>query len=342
MNPAAAERSMPLRTDAAPPVVIAIVVSFNSAPHLVSCLSSLEGQRGVHPAVRVIDNASSDGSAELVRRRFPHVHVQENTGNLGFARANNQVLEREAADFYALVNPDTVLAPDALAACMDYMSRDARAGLVATRLVFPDGTLQPSCHSFLGFRNLLGETFGVHRILPGLRSLSSLYMPWFRHDRIAEVDWIQGAFLVARGEMVRAVGGFDPAFFMYGEEMDWCRRMRRVGWSVVFLPDPPVVHAGGASSGPAAGPMFVENLKGRVRFLRKHRGLLAATAARALIAVSVLVRFPRHEAKATLRSLGGRSPGESSRMKRTVFRSALRWVLTGLPLSPPPAAGSGP
>lgn len=312
-----------------------IVVSYNSARHLPPCLCAIEAQRGADPQIHVVDNASSDGSAELVRRAFPRVRVVENPRNLGFARANNQVLERETAEFVAVVNPDTVLTPNALAACVDYLKRDPKAGAVATRLVFPEGTLQPSCHSFLNLGNLLGETFGVHRLLPGLRSLSSLHMPWFAHDRIAEVDWIQGTFLVVRGEVVRTVGGFDPDYFMYGEEMDWCRRIRRAGWKVVFLPEPAVVHVGGASSAPIAGPMFVENLKGRVRFLQKHRGYLVATAARALIAVSVLLRFAWREAEALGLSLAGRAPGEPLRQRRTMFRSAIRWVLRGLPLSAP-------
>src|SRR2546425_5351859 len=187
-----------------------ILVSYNSARHLRSCLSSLEVQQGVEVRIHVVDNASSDGSAELVRREFPRVHLMENPSNLGFARGANIVLEREEAEFYALVNPDTVIHPGALSACLDYLTRDSKAGAVAPRLVFPDGAPQPSCHAFLGLRNLLGETLGLHRIVPWARPFSSLYMPWFGHDRITEVDWVAGAFLVVRGEVVRAVGGFDP------------------------------------------------------------------------------------------------------------------------------------
>jgi GT2 family glycosyltransferase len=168
--------------------------------------------------------------------------------------------------------------------------------------------------------------------VPGLRAFSSLHMPWFRHDRVAEVDWIQGAFLVVRGDVVRTVGGLDPAFFMYGEEMDWCRRIRRAGWTTVFLPEPEVVHAGGASSGPIAGPMFVENLKGRVRFFTKHRGPIVAAAARALIAISVLLRVARDETQALGSRIARRSPEEPHRRRQAMLRSALRWVVRGLPV----------
>ena len=315
------------------PATIAVVVSYNSAGDLATCLSSLEAQRGVDVEIHVVDNASTDGSLGLVRREFPRAHLIANQANLGFARANNQVLERKDAEFYAVVNPDTVLPADALATCVNYLRSHPSAGVAATRLVFRDGTLQPSCHSFLGIRNLFGETFGLHRLLPGLRPLSSLHMPWFRHDRVLEVDWIQGAYLVVRGDVVRAVGGFDDAFFMYGEEMDWCRRIRDAGWSVVFLPEPSVIHVGGASSSSNAGPMFVENLKGRVRFLRKHRGVAVAGIARGLIAVSVLLRFVWREALALGRTASGRARRESPLLNQTMFRAAAHWVLRGLPLS---------
>ena len=332
MNPASEERSPPSREGAVPPTVIAVVVSYNSARDLPACLVSIQAQEGVRTEIRVVDNASHDESVALVRRDFPSADLIANRENAGFARANNQAIEPGAAEFYALVNPDAVLSPGALAACVEAMRHDAKVGVAATRLINPDGSLQPSCHSFLGLRNLFGETFGLHRLFPGVRSLSSLDMPWFAHDRVAEVDWIQGAFLVVRGEVVRVTGAFDPAFFMYGEEMDWCRRIRDAGWKVLFLPAPDVIHIGGASSAPIAGPMLVERLKGRILFLRKHRGPIVVTAARALIAMSVLLRFAWREVRNLGRKGAGRAPAEPDRLAQTMFRAAMRWVVRGLPV----------
>jgi GT2 family glycosyltransferase len=312
------------------PLVAAIVVSYNSALDLPAALRALQSQRGVRLEIHVVDNASRDESVALVRRDFPDVRVVANDRNVGFAMANNQVLEGSSAPFVALVNPDTIADPGAVAACVDYLTRNPGAGVAAPRLLHPDVSLQPSCYSFLSLRNLLGETLGAHRLFPGWRTLSSLHMPWFEHDRVAEVDWVTGAFLVVRREAVQAAGPLDPAFFMYGEEMDWCYRMRRAGWRTVFLPEPSVVHVRGASSAPVAGPMFVENLKGRIRFLRKHRGPWVATAARALIALSVFLRWPGKEVAA----LGRGGGAVARRQSRTMFRSAAAWVLRGLPLSP--------
>jgi GT2 family glycosyltransferase len=324
-----------------------VVVSFNSAAELPACLDSLAAQRGVDVDVHVVDNASSDGSAELVRARYPGVRLTANSENLGFARACNQVLLSVDAPAYALVNPDTVLSPGAIAACLDRLEQDPGAGIVAARIVHPDGRLQASCHGFLGLGNLFGETFFLDRLLPGVRPLSSLNMTWFAHDRVAEVDWVMGSFLVVRGATCRQVGGFDPDFFMYAEEMEWCYRVRRAGWKVVFLPAPSVVHVGGASSRPIAGPMFVENLKGKLRFFRKHRGGAATLAARALLACSVLLRHTGREIQALALRLAGRAPAEPLRLRLAMFRAARSWVLRGLPLGPPetpapPQTGGGP
>ena len=333
MNPLPVERNRPGEVSTATPNIIVVVVSYNSAHELPACLSSLEAQQGVMTEIHVVDNASRDESVTLTRRDFPRVRLTVNRENAGFARANNQVLESSLAEFYALVNPDTVVSPGAIAACVAALRNDPRVGVAGTRLLNADGSLQPSCYTFLGLRNLFGETFGIHRLLPGIRPFSSFRMPWFEHDRVAEVDWIPGAFLVVRGEVVRTVGAFDDSFFMYGEEMDWCRRMHDAGWKVLFLPEPAVLHLVGASSKPNAGPMFVENLMGRIHFLRKHRGEDVAAAARALVAASVLLRFVWCEARALAHSAVGRSSPESERLAQTMFRAAMRWVAHGLPVT---------
>jgi GT2 family glycosyltransferase len=320
---------------------VVIVVSYQSADELPACLDSLLDQRDVDLEIHVVDNASRDGSAALVRERYPQVRLHANADNRGFARANNQILCSTHAAMFALVNPDTVLAPTAIAACRDLLERRPDVGVVATRLVYPDGALQPSCHSFLTLTNLFGEALGLDYALPWIRPLSSLNMRWFGHDRPADVDWIQGAFLVVRGRVVDELGGFDPEFFMFAEEMDWCFRIRRAGWKVAFLPDPAVMHMGGASSRPMAGPMFVENLKGRLRFLRKHRGAWAEGMGRVFLSISVLGRLTAREAQARMRSLGGKPLGEPLRLRLEMFRSAAAWVMRGLPITPfaPPRSG---
>ena len=312
-----------------PPAVTVIVVSFRSRTELPDCLSSIAVQSGVAADTWVVDNASDDGSAALVAARFPATHLVANRDNVGFAAANNQVLANLATPYVALVNPDAVLPPTALATCVAYLEQHADVGAVATRLVHADGSHHPSCFGFLTLVNLFGETVGLDLLFPD-SPLGSYRRR--RHDRtrVVEADWIQGAFFVTRARVCREVGIFDPDYFMYGEEMDWCYRMRAAGWRVVRLPEPPVVHIGGVSSGTMPGPLFVELLKSRVRFLAKHRGAAATFVGRGLIAISVLIRATWWGG----RRLFDRGPLTEQRV--TMFAAALRWVAAGLPLSPPP------
>ena len=312
----------------------AVVVSYNSASELPACLEALASQNGVQLQVEVVDNASRDGSADLVRRFHPTVRVTETGANLGFARANNIVLDQTDAPFVALVNPDALLPPEAISTCIAALQENPRLAIAGTRLVHEDGTLQPSCHAFLDLWNLLGETLLLDRAFPTWHSLSSLHMRDFAHDERREVDWIQGAFLVVRTDAIRAVGAFDPDYFMYGEEMDLCYRLHRAGWKTVFLPAPPVVHFGGASSRPIAGPMFVEVLKSRVRFLSKHRGPVAVLLGRVIIGLSVLWRAAARWMQSLLVRLGGRPLPEPLALRVRMFSAAAAWVLRGLPLDP--------
>jgi GT2 family glycosyltransferase len=318
---------------------VAIVVSYNSSEELPSCLQSLLAQRDVSLDVWVVDNASKDASAALVRERFPSVHLLANSRNVGFARANNQVFEQADGPYYALVNPDTVLPPDAVATCVQYLEQHPRAGIVGTPLVSPEGRPQPSCQAFLGLWSLFEETFFLDR-LPRDPSRPTLRGTTRATREPMEADWLAGAFLVVRQAVIREIGGFDPAFFMYAEEMDWCYRARRAGWKVVYLPAPEVVHVGGASSRPIAGPMFIENMKGRLRFFHKHRGPLAIILARALLAISILFRGLAWESQWAVVRLTGRAPAEALLFRLTIFRAARRWVLRGLPLSPPEIEGA--
>lgn len=311
--------------------VTVVVVSFRSRNELPACLASIEAQEGVAVETWVVDNASDDGSATLVAERYPRVHLVANRDNAGFARANNQVLERLSTPYVALVNPDAVLPKAALATCIAFLEAHPELGAVATRLVYPDGSHHPSCFGFLGLVNLFGETFGLDLLFP--RSpLGSLRRRPYDRSRVVEPDWIQGAFFVTRRSVCEQVGVLDPDFFMYGEEMDWCYRMRKAGLRVACLPEPPVRHEGGASSRTMPGPLFVELLKNRVRFLHKHRGALVAAVGRVLVACSVVLRAGYWGGR---RLLDG---SERTRERVAMFGAALGWVARGLPLSPFEAA----
>jgi N-acetylglucosaminyl-diphospho-decaprenol L-rhamnosyltransferase len=322
---------------AALPEVHAVVVTFNSAGHAIACLGALLAQEGVRVRIDVVDNASSDDTVACVRAAFPGVAVDVAPGNLGFARANNRVLARTDAPWVALVNPDTVAPPGTLAACVAALVARPRAGVVGPRQRDGEGRDQVSALPFPGLLNVASEAFGLDRLLGGIPALGPRLpirrMPGFRADRAARVDWLQGSFLVVRGAALAAAGPLDPAYFMYGEDVEWCRRMKGAGYEAWYLPEPIVTHYGGASAGAAAPALFVESWKGRLRYFRDHRGPAAAALATALTAAAILLRAAFREIQSLGFRVAGRALPAGVAHRRALFRSAAAWVASGMPLA---------
>lgn len=225
-----------------------VIVSWNVCEPLRACLSALrEDGSGCVGEVFVVDNASSDGTAEAVAAEFPEVRLTRNRENLGFARACNQALRVATGDFVCLLNPDTEVCPGALGDLVDFMETHPTAGAAGPCLLNPDGTVQPNGGPFPA----LAATF-----LRATR-LSALRRRWFerrycwgREDFSAtvQVDQLSGACLVLRRAALDAVGLLDEEFFLYYEEVDWLLRARRLGWQTWYVPSSRVTHRWGAST----------------------------------------------------------------------------------------------
>jgi GT2 family glycosyltransferase len=302
------------------PRVVAIVVTFHSAARIERCLAALAAQRGVEVDTVVVDNASGDDTLARVRR-VAGVRVVEAGGNLGYGRANNLVLLGEPAPWFAIVNPDVVCPPDTLACGLEVLRSEPRVGLVGFRQAAPDGTPQPAALAFPDLGTVLAETLGLFR-----RADAPGAPPGFDPARAQDVDWLAGSCLVVRGEAARASGGFDPAIFMYGEDVDWCMRLARLGWRRRYLPAPVVEHAGGASADPGAGSgsaaLYVEHLKGRLLFFERYRGGFATLLLRALTALAVGGRLALH---ALL------PPTATRAASRARLLAGWRWIRSGMP-----------
>lgn len=260
-----------------------IIVSWNVCGLLRACLSSLPASlspsasptshllphvsRLPPPETIVIDNASTDGSADMVANDFPGVRLIRNTENIGFGRANNQGIVLAQGHYILLLNSDTLLPPGVLAQLVDFMETHPQAGACSPRLLLPDGRPQP--YAFGGDPSL-GYLLrrGVNRLL-FKRPL---------HDWAATtsqpVDWVSGACLLLRREALQQTGGFDEAFFMYFEDVDLCLRLRQAGWQVWHHPAVGITHIGGQSlkQNPAAQAAYQQSLR---HFYRKHYSLPA-------------------------------------------------------------------
>jgi len=263
------------------PDVSVVVVTWNALPWLEQCLESVRGREVV-----VVDNGSTDGTVAFVRERFPEVRVIEQE-NKGMGGGNNAGMRAVDGRYFFLLNSDAWVVDDALDQLIAFADESPEAAVVGPKLLNTDGTLQRSVRGEPTLWRLATEYLFIRKLAPRSKRLNPLYRGDFQHDRAAEVDWLFGPALLVRREAADAVGLFDEDFFMFSEEVDWMTRFRRAGWSVMFFPGAEVVHVGGASHG---GRMYVENLRGHLRWFAKHRGAKDAERVRKLLLWSLRLR----------------------------------------------------
>ncbi len=259
-----------------------VIVSWNVCSLLDRCLSSLQTALEhiqLQTEVWVVDNASSDGSAELVREKHPWVHLETPNSNLGFVRGNNLILKRflrneNMPDFVWLLNPDTEVKPFAIAHLLDAFAQHPKAGLVGANLLNPDGSLQQSAFHFPA---LLQPMFDMG-MLP-MRFYNSRWNGRYAASDYAksepfQIDHPLGAAMMARGETITQVGPLDEQFVMYCEEIDWAWRIKNAGWTVWLAPQAEVVHHGGASSKQARPITTAFLWESRARLYQKYHGTI--------------------------------------------------------------------
>ena len=261
--------------------VSVVVVTWNALPWLEQCLESVRGREVV-----VVDHGSTDGTVEFVRERFPDVRVIEQE-NKGMGGGNNAGMRAADGRYFFLLNSDAWVVDDGLDKLIAFADANPEAAVVGPKLLNTDGTLQRSVRGEPTVWRLATEYLFIRKLAPRSKRLNPLYRGDFGHDRAAEVDWLFGPALLVRREAADAVGLFDEDFFMFSEEVDWMTRFRRAGWTVMFFPDAEVVHVGGASHG---GRMYVENLRGHLRWFAKHRGAKDAERVRKLLLWSLRLR----------------------------------------------------
>ena len=263
-----------------------IIASWNTRELLAQCLHSILETSAVKPSALqpkslllegcgvetiVVDNASTDGSPEMVQDSFPWVTLIRNQENYGFARANNQALEVARGRYFLFLNSDTRLAPGATAAMVDFLERNPQAGMAGLRLVFPDGRRQFAYGRFPSLWNEFLGLVGLHRW-----DLAGWDDPAAQATAHAtaqaepmEVDWLSGACLMVRRECLQATGPWDEGFFFFSEEVDLCCRAHKMGWQVVLVPGGPVIHVKAGSMG-RSPERILRLYRGKLQYFRKH------------------------------------------------------------------------
>ena len=248
-----------------------VIVNWNTKDHLRRCLGSI---RKNPPAgefeVIVVDNASADSSAEMVRQQFGEVTLIGNAENAGYAEGNNQGIAASRGEYILLLNPDTELKPGALDTLLAFGRGRPEAAAVGCRLVGPDGKVQSSCRGFPNPLGVLFEYTKLSRLFPKSRLFGSYRMTFFGCDREAEVDQPMGSCLLLSRKAVEDVGMFDSDFPIFFNEVDWCYRTKQMGWKIYFTPDAEVVHWGGAGTRQVKPQMVRESHRALRKFYEKH------------------------------------------------------------------------
>jgi GT2 family glycosyltransferase len=261
------------------------VVSWNTRDLLRRCLASLgAGAERASLEVIVVDNASADDSAGMVRREFPHVRLVENARNVGFAPACHQAWPLVQARHWMLLNPDAEVAPGTLDRLVSFLDAHPGVGAVSARLVDGDGHVQHSAQPPPSLARTALEALRLHKLLPRERRARWLLGPYWTYDRPVEVGWTWGTALAVRREAVLRAGPPDPSFVMYGEDLEWCLRLAAHGFAVWHCADATVVHHGQGS----ARQRWDERARASrldaacYRALERHRGAAWVACLRAL------------------------------------------------------------
>jgi GT2 family glycosyltransferase len=276
-----------------------IIVNWNTQKLLVECIDSVYASAPkTNFDIWVVDNASTDGSPDLIRERYPEVKLIQNRENIGFARANNQAYQQCEGKYILLLNPDTVVEPNAIEDLVRFLDETPNAGMVGSRLLNPDRTLQVSAFPLPTLSKEFWRMFHLDNIVP----YANYPMKKWDLDSAREVDSLLGACMLIRREALGNSGLFDEVYFIYSEEVDLCTQLKKDGWKLYWLPSAVVVHYGAQSTQQVAEEMFLRLYAGKILYFRKHHSefsvliykliLFLATTSRLFITPFVFLEEP--------------------------------------------------
>jgi GT2 family glycosyltransferase len=303
-----------------------IVLSWNAREYLRNCLASIRETRGsVVREVIVVDNASHDGSPDMVAAEFPEVILVRSMENLGFARANNLGMRHSTGSLLALVNSDVIVHRDCFQRLAAFLAYHPEVGLVGPKVFGSDGRVQSTCGRLPTFSNTACEFLLLYKLLPRWSAFSGFQERHLDGQKHEPVEVLSGCFWVARRTAVAEVGGLDERFFFYAEDLDWCKRFKNAGWKLMFVPEATATHFGGASSSHAPLRYSIVYLQANLIYWKKHHGRLGWS-------VYWVLATAQHSLRFLIRLLMRlTSPKASGRTEHKLAQhlACLRWLLTG-------------
>jgi GT2 family glycosyltransferase len=303
--------------------VSVVIVVWNAQKYVLECLGSLrEHCQKLCAEVIVVDNASTDGTPELVAEMFPEFKVIRNRENLGFAKANNIGITECSGDYICLVNSDVKFLDDCISPMVRYLSEHPGVAMLGPKMLAADGEVRRSTMRFPTVWNNFCRAIGIDSLFKRSRLFGGMMMSDFDHQTTGPVEVLNGWFLVVRRRAIERVGLLDAQFFMYGEDVDWCYRFRQAGEQVVFFAEAGAIHYGGASSANAPVRFYLELYRATWQYWRKHRGGLAQLGFLASFAIHHAIRLVA-SGLLYLCSPSRRTP-TAARFKRSL--ACLQWV----------------
>ena len=271
------------------------IVNFNTKEPLKKCLESIKNNiQGISYEVIVVDNASSDGSAEMVKQGFPHIKLIANSQNRGATVAKNQSFKIAQGRFILIADSDIEILPGAVSSMVDFMDKTPQAGIVGPRVLFADLSPQHSCNK--GFPNLFNAFINNIFFLAHLRyrfyrtTIGKRYVK-SRYNRVEEFAWLGGMCLLVRNTIVQQLGGMDENFFIYYDDTEFCLRVKKAGYKIYYLPQAAVIHYWGAGVGKFSAFLFPKIFESELYFFRKHHGRFQKKVCAFFIQLSMLLRF---------------------------------------------------
>lgn len=301
-----------------------IIVSWNARKYLRDCLVSIrEHGDGQVKEVIVVDNASKDGSPEMVAQEFSEVKLIQTGENLGFSCANNLGIKHATGSVLALINSDVVVHPGCFAKLAAFMESHGEVGLAGPRITGGDGRVQLTCARFPTVWNLTCRALALDRVLSSWPMFSGLEMRHWNYDQPGEVEVLSGCFWIARKAAVDQVGGLDERFFFYAEDVDWCKRFRDAGWKNMYLSQATATHFGGGSSANAPLRYSIEMLRANLIYWKKHHGCAGKSL---YFLLSLLYHGFRFVPRALKRLVSRAREGDHKFAEHFV---CVRWLLTG-------------
>lgn len=301
-----------------------VIVTWNCKRFTEECLESLRAYRQDPQAeIIVVDNASWDGTPELVRDSYPEVILIHNEDNLGFAKANNIAIRKSSGKYVCLINPDVRVLDGCIEKMRAYMEANPRIGLLGPQMLGVDGK---SYRSYMGAPTLwriFCRALALDVLFPQSKLFGGFLMPYFRQNRIADVEVLNGWFLMTRREALNEVGLLDETLFMYGDDLDWSKRFRDAGWRVVYFPEAESLHYGGGATARALVRFSVEMQRANFQYWRKNYRRASQFVYLAIVWIHQAVRLVGY----SLLFLATKSKRAEAAFKVKRSLACMRWVM---------------